>query len=255
MFRCRICGIQTDHNKGFVFHSKNHSCYYFLYFLTPFFCEIDGKRIVGNAGDCIIHKKGDRVIHGPISENESFINNWMLFDCDDENIEAFDLPYNQIFRLGDEATVEYLLSQIMKEEAIDDEHSQQIISGFIYQLLVEFKRQISIDKGVEKTVFEKFSAARTVILNDYGKNWTLEEMAELVDYSVSRFCALYKSYFLETPINDLLAKRLTVSKQLLAVKAYKIRDIATMCGFSSQHYFSKFFKAHTGKSPREYLQL
>jgi hypothetical protein len=49
-----------------------------LYFLTPFFCEINGKRFIGAAGDCIIHKKDDKIVHGPLSEQESFVNNWMI---------------------------------------------------------------------------------------------------------------------------------------------------------------------------------
>ena len=254
MFKCKICGIKTDHNKGFVFHSRRHSCYYFLYFLTPFFCEINGERIVGEAGDCILHKKGDRVVHGPTSEEESFVNNWMLFDCDDCDIADLQLPYNKIFKIADTPTFEALLLQIMKEEAVADAYSEQIISGYIYQLLAEFKRRVSMDLDVEKTVLEKFNEARTHILNHYEKNWTLEEMSELVDYSVSRFCALYKSFFGQSPMNDLLEKRLAVSKQLLKLRAYTIRDISLMCGFSSQHYFSKFFKAHTGKSPLQYLR-
>lgn len=253
MFICKLCGIKTDHNKGFVFQSNNHSYYYFLYFLTPFFCEINGKRFIGAAGDCIIHKKDDKIVHGPLSEQESFVNNWMIFDCDNSDIESLNLPYNEIFHLKDDAAFEIILSQIMREEAIADEYVMQTISGYIYQLLVAFKRHINMNEAVEKTVFDKFSAARTYILNHYDENWTLEKMAKLVEYSVSRFCSLYKKFFTQSPMNDLLEKRLNVSIQLLAVKAYKISDISAMCGFSSQHYFSKFFKAHTGKSPRDYM--
>ena len=254
MFTCKICGVKTDHNKGFIFNSTNKSCYYFLYFLTPFFCEIDGVRVTGNAGDCIIHKKGDAVIHGPINDSESFINNWLIFDCEDSDVESLNLTYNKIFSAHDDKIFSSIITNIMKEDAISDEFSKQTISNYIYQLLIEFKRRININTNEEKSNFEKLNYARTHVLSRYGINWTLNEMAKLVGFSVSRFCALYKSFFNQSPMNDLLNKRLEASKQLLLTKAYKIADISIACGFSSQHYFTKFFKMHTGKSPREYMQ-
>ena len=80
-------------------------------------------------------------------------------------------------------------------------------------------------------------------------------MAELLGYSVSRFCALYTGFFGKSPMNDLLDKRLEMAKQLLALRAYKVGDVAQMCGFSSIHYFSKFFKSRTGVSPAKYESL
>ena len=252
MFKCKVCGIKTDHKKGFVFRSVNTNCYCFLYFLTPFFCEINGERIEGEAGECIIHKKGATVIHGPLSEKESFINNWINFDCDDADITALNLPYDKVFHINEGDLFKSLLAQIMEEEAVKDEYSKQIISNLIFRLLVAFKRRTEAHESAEEKIYERFNDARIYIINHYSKPWTLKMMAERVGYSVSRFCALYKDFFGESPMNDLLKKRLKVSKHLLTIKAYKISDISLMCGFSSVHYFSKFFKQHTGKSPSEY---
>jgi transcriptional regulator GlxA family with amidase domain len=84
------------------------------------------------------------------------------------------------------------------------------------------------------------------------RQWTLEELAKLYGYSTSRFSALYTEIFGISPINDILENRLNTAKRLLALKTYSVGQIAELCGFSSIHYFSKFFKSHTGKSPSEY---
>ena len=84
------------------------------------------------------------------------------------------------------------------------------------------------------------------------QQWTLEDMAKKSGYSVSHFCALYKQLFNISPIDDLLNARLEMAKKLIILKQYKISEIADLCGFSSLHYFSEFFKKKTGKTPSEY---
>ena len=149
MFKCRVCGIKTDHKKGFVFRSTDTAYYCFLYFLTPFFVEIDGEKIIGKPGDCILHQKGSAVIHGPLSENESFINNWINFDCEYEDIDRLNLPFNKLFTIGEADIFKQLLLQIMEEEAVKDEYSKELISNLIFRLLVAFKRRVGKSVSLE----------------------------------------------------------------------------------------------------------
>lgn len=53
-------------------------------------------------------------------------------------------------------------------------------------------------------------------------------------------------------LEDLLRHRLQLAKSLLRLKTYQVGEVAQLCGFSSLHYFSEFFKKRTGRSPSAY---
>lgn len=253
MFRNRLCGVNTKHRHGFVFQSKAIPNYLLMCFQTPFFYEIDGKRIEGNAGDCLLHAPKTPVTHGPISENEMFINDWIYFSAEEEDAEILQfLPLDTIIPIPDPALFERLIVQIGEESVRRDSYSPRLISDAIFRLLTLLKRSDNEPKNDDNTVYAAFKELRVHILNRCGEEWTLAKMAKLSSYSVSRFCALYTAFFGKSPIDDLLDKRLESAKHLLALHVYKVGDVAEMCGFSSIHYFSAFFKKRTGKAPSEY---
>ena len=45
------------------------------------------------------------------------------------------------------------------------------------------------------------------------------------------------------------------SKPLLVESGLKISEVATMCGFDDQFYYSRVFKKFTGMSPENYKKL
>ena len=127
-----------------------------------------------------------------------------------------------------------------------------VISNAIFQLLTVLKRSEHSQINQENTLYRTFVTLRSTFHARCGEPWTLERMAKHSGYSTSHFCALYKSFFGISPIDDLLDRRLELAKELIAQKTHQIQEIAALCGFSSLHYFSEFFKKRTGKSPSEY---
>lgn len=213
----------------------------------------NGERIEGKAGDVILHRPGSRVIHGPLSENEQFINDWIYFsDEGDGTIASLPLPFDTLLHPEDPTLTERLISDIMEESLRRDAYSDRLISDAIYKMLSSLCRLGPTETPETSTLYSQFYDARIRILNRYGDPWTLESMAQLTGYSVSRFSALYTTFFGISPMNDLLNERLEMAKQLLLLRAYKIGDVAELCGFSSIHYFSGFFKRRTGVSPSDY---
>ena len=247
-----LCGVATDHREGFVFRNDRAPHHVLLCFRTPFFCELRGKRLEGRAGWCVLQRAGTRVVHGPLCEKERFVNDWIYFDAEEGELDGLELPFEEMIPMEDNGTIGELIARILREKARADAYSPRLISDCIYRMLVTLKRAQREGKGEETLVGARFRRARVQILQRYGEHWTLERMAELAGYSVSRFCALYSELFGVSPMNDLLATRLEMAKQLLSLGVYKVGDVATMCGFSSIHYFSNYFKRNTGISPISY---
>ena len=252
MLRSALCGLSTEHREGFVFRTEHAPHCVLLCFRTPFFCILNGKRYEGVAGDCLLQRPGTVIVHGPLLEDASFVNDWIYFDGDAKEIEALELPFDTLISVEDSEIFAHLIDRIMKETVRGDCYSERIVSDSIYRMLVTLKRAERVRESEEAPLLSRFKELRVRILHRYGEEWSLQRMAELSGYSVSRFCALYTAFFDISPMNDLLAKRLEMAKQLLALGVYKIGDVATMCGFSSIHYFSNYFKRNTGVAPSAY---
>lgn len=252
MLRYALGGIATEHREGFIVNTKHSTHHLLLCFRTPFFCVLDGKRIEGQVGDCILHRVGSSVIHGPLSQTEQFINDWLYFTADGDELDTIGLPFDTAIPTGRHDILERELGRVLRESVRGDTFSDRLISDGIYRMLVAVKRTAPAKECEDAPLQLHFSRARIHILNRYNEPWDLTRMAELLGYSVSRFCALYTGFFGKSPMNDLLDKRLEMAKQLLSLGAYKVGDVAQMCGFSSIHYFSHFFKRRVGVSPTEY---
>ena len=251
MFKSYHLGINTNHTKGFVHKSNTKNHYLLMRFRTPFFYRANDIRGEGKPSDCILHRTNSDISHGPLSAKSSFINDWILFSADESEEEFLStLPADTPIRLSDEKTFERLLTEIVNEKFIKDEHTKKLVSGNIYHLLVLFLRSAN-SAGTDELCYS-FKEIRASVMASPERQWTLEELAKLYGYSTSRFSALYTEIFGISPINDILENRLNTAKRLLALKTYSVGQIAELCGFSSIHYFSKFFKSHTGKSPSEY---
>ena len=162
------------------------------------------------------------------------------------------LPFDRPISNGNSKAFSRYLSEILTEQLRNDEFSPQIISNHIYHLLTLLKRADNENKVFKNKAHQEMYQLRLHIHKHCKKQWTLEDMAKKSGYSVSHFCALYKQLFKISPIDDLLNARLEMAKKLIILKQYKISDIADLCGFSSLHYFSEFFKKKTGKTPSEY---
>lgn len=79
-----------------------------------------------------------------------------------------------------------------------------------------------------------------------------KELAAACGMSVSGFSHRFKEYVGISPREYLLQQRLSAARYLLENTDLPIGEIADAVGFEDALYFSKFFKARTGMSPRDY---
>lgn len=80
------------------------------------------------------------------------------------------------------------------------------------------------------------------------KNFTLEEIAKASSMSVSRLKRLFDGGV----INYFNEMKIAIASDMIRNGSKNFSQIAEELGFGSIHYFSRLFKAKTGKSPSEY---
>ena len=87
-----------------------------------------------------------------------------------------------------------------------------------------------------------------------SRDWKALELATIAKISYSGLRALFHSSGQGTIHQHIQRARLDQARLLLADKRLSIKDVAANLNFSSEFYFSHFFRHHTGMTPSEFRQ-
>ncbi|WP_340022152.1 response regulator [Paenibacillus sp. FSL K6-1096] len=105
-------------------------------------------------------------------------------------------------------------------------------------------------EGGEHYVVEQM---KSILEQEYGLNFELERLAELVGMNASYISRLFKHKTGQTITDYLIGIRITEAKKMLLdhpdLKNYEIAD---RVGYSDPVYFNKLFKRMCGMTPKEY---
>ncbi len=84
------------------------------------------------------------------------------------------------------------------------------------------------------------------------RDWKAKELAAIGKVSYSGLRALFQQAGQGTIHEHIQRARLDQARLLLADKRLSIKDVAGQLNFSSEFYFSHFFRHHTGMTPTEF---
>lgn len=107
----------------------------------------------------------------------------------------------------------------------------------------------------EDVTFHRYPGiAKTVdfIRLNYANRITLEELAGISGYSVSRFQYLFRKLYGTSPIEFLINERIRHAKELMSFDDTSINEISCSVGYDDPGYFSRIFKKYTGFSPKDF---
>lgn len=251
-----FCGTDFPHEKG-VFCARETFRFYFIgCFSTPFLYESEGKLFQGNAGELLIMPPDTVIYHGPQSKEEAFKNDWIYIKGDDfcDLLKKYPLPEQKSFSIGDTQFLKNRIKKIQEELLLKRDGYEELISCYLTETIIGMYRRFHRYNHSHPDSMYRIEAARECFLQSPREDWTLEKMAALGGYSVSRFSALYVQRFGVSPKADLLANRIELAKQLILYSGFSIAEISEHCGFKSIYYFSKYFKSVVGVPPSEYVE-
>ena len=89
---------------------------------------------------------------------------------------------------------------------------------------------------------------------DLTSNLSLRTLSEALNISSSYLSTLFKKETGQTITDFINGRRVNHAKHLLRNTRLQIQTVAQHCGIMDVHYFSKIFKKHTGKTPKEYRE-
>lgn len=150
------------------------------------------------------------------------------------------LKDNELHQVFDKLRVE-----IKKNEA----YSEPVLRTYLQLILAiasRVKRQQQLDAAVAPNPMEKFrELLEQHFLTERSITFYAREMA-LSPGAFSRKCRLY---FGKSPSQLLQDRVVLEAKKQLHLTHKSIKEVAVALNFDDEHYFSRFFKKHTGVSP------
>ncbi|ARK29821.1 response regulator transcription factor [Halalkalibacter krulwichiae] len=96
------------------------------------------------------------------------------------------------------------------------------------------------------------NTAKSYLLENFTKEIGIENVARLVEFSVSHFSVLFKQKTGVTFLDYLTNLRIEHACVLLKTTDLKTYEIAEMVGYSDQRYFSQVFKKRVSVTPSQY---
>lgn len=88
----------------------------------------------------------------------------------------------------------------------------------------------------------------------FQEQMSVSDISRALGTSASYLSRIFKESTGETIIRTISNKRIEMAKAYLRETDYKVYEVADILGFENVTYFSRFFKKHTGISPKEYKE-
>lgn len=226
----------------------------FIHMLTAAFLSSDSGISLCPAGSCICYRPHSHQYLAAQGQT-ALVHDWAHITGDfNEIAQKYGFRFNTVYRLNNDRFVTEIMQaaelEVLNSKAYADDLCTMKMTELIIKMIREMKNSQNIKIAPE--MHSALVEARAKIHMDYGCSWDVDDMAELVHLSPSRFYSLYKSVFGITPKADLQAIRLEHAKILLSENRRSVREIAEQVGYANEYYFIRAFKNFTGKTPGKY---
>lgn len=96
--------------------------------------------------------------------------------------------------------------------------------------------------------------AKSYIMEHIGENISLEDISDHFYLSPSYFSRTFRAQTGEKFVHFVSRCKMEYAAQLLTNTNLKVYDVCEKVGYTSQRYFNKLFKEHTGMQPSGYRQ-
>ena len=164
------------------------------------------------------------------------------------------------------------MQEVIREGLTDLAYSYEATNAALYLFLIRLLRNQNIDvphKPWRRFYFDtpkrrsagedgerdaEFAMLLDYIEHNLSECITLDSLAKRAHFDKSYLIARFKESMGASPMRYVSHLRIERAKVLLATTDDSITQIAQAVGFSSIHYFSRFFKEKEGVAPIEYRQ-
>lgn len=163
------------------------------------------------------------------------------------------LSFQTLFR--EDVRMREILSRAVLEMEERAPYYQAAVKGLmmeLFSLLLRYgcAERDTQDVGSALRYYGSVEPALRLIRDRYAERCTLEMLAEECMVSKYHFCRIFKLAMGMSAMQYLNEYRLKLARAMLENTERSVSDIAHGCGFETESYFCRCYKAHFGETPR-----
>ena len=218
------------------------------------FDAVDNETIVP-AGNIVIFRPKELQKYEYYGKDKTEVY-WIHFTGSDvKNIlRKYGFPDNErIFPVGTSMEYERIFKRIIIELQRCQDNYEEMLTLLLRHLLIIFQRELTREPVLKNEYLDhEMDTAVTYFNENYNRDINIEEYATSKGMSVSWFIRSFKKFTGSTPMQFIVALRVSNAQVLLETTNYSINEISKIVGYDNQLYFSRLFHKLKGFSPREY---
>ncbi len=260
--RFRDVGVQLQYDSDFTIYRENgisrygEPDYLFLHFHTECCVEINGEKIQVKPPSVLLYDIGAKQHY--YATQETYMDDYVHFWFDESRsfVDELNLPFNTVIPLPENTVIPSLMKQMYEEFVSINTYKERTMEYLFRLVLIKVSEMSERSKIVKipNRYDEMFQNLRSAIYLEPSKNWHVSECAASKGLSTPYFQKLYKSYFGNTFVQDVVQSRLEFAKHYLMVSHYSVKEIAALCGYNNETFFMKQFKKNLGLTPSQYRE-
>ncbi len=209
-----------------------------------------------NSGEKYVFEEGDMFFCPPniaytAIAKSNFKHFTVNFTADtDENCELTKKGITVVKNVG-KGTVKNLFIELCDLYKSKGAGYSMRAAGYAYALMGEFIAALCEQK-ISSRISKKILAAKEYINKNYKEPMDVRMLADTFLMSETNFRREFKRIFSMAPMHYRDSVRLSYAKEFLSAGFYNVGEVARLIGIEDEGYFCRFFKKHTGQTPKEY---
>lgn len=152
---------------------------------------------------------------------------------------------------GELEQLDEIIKIIANESSRKNRHNE-LIKALLNVLIVQCLKLSEIYPAAEENKNITYEGFRKLLKENYSKQHQLKFYADRLNISTSILTKCVKSSTNKTPKQLIDQHLLLEAKRLLYWSDIPAKEIAWQLGFETDSYFNRFFKKHTGRTPKEF---
>lgn len=133
-----------------------------------------------------------------------------------------------------------------------DQMIRVLLETFLITIVRDFCGEDKKQRADMQESLIQIDKVREYLSEHYTENISLDSLCFIFGTNKSSLCREFKSKFSKTVLEYINSLKISSAKRMLRNEEMSISEISDALGFDTIHYFSRFFKKHTGVSPSKY---